>query len=451
MANPLKEIFALKKEEFSVSSLLFGFFFLIIATFQILKPLKNGLFVQTYGADVELYAKLLNILMAMAGVTVFTFLYNRFERGKMLYTLVGFFILAFLVLRFELVNPGAGGIWAFYLLGDLIPVLMVTAFWAYLTDLSSADQAKRLFGFIAAGGVIGGWLGISSARLLLNQIGMEGLLLLASGLFVLLMFIIRRTEVLLATSSVFNPGVRTRPPGENGAATLLEGARLVFRSPYLLAILGILGFYELASQVMDYQFKLLTESLPGVVETQAFMAKVYFAANTISVVVQLFLVSILMRKFGLVTTLLVLPVALIASSAAFFTAPTLAVASLLVISDNGLNYSIQQTSRETLYVSTTPDEKYKARAFTNMFVYRFAKGVGIFAIMGLAAFGLDLRHLSLITISVLVLMVFCSVYAGRRFSRRTPPPAARRASGTSLREFGRVPQLEPRIASRPER
>jgi AAA family ATP:ADP antiporter len=86
---------------------------------------------------------------------------------------------------------------------------------------------------------------------------------------------------------------------------------------------------------------------------------------------------------------------------------------------NGLNYSLQQTARESLYVVTTPAEKYKARAFTNMFVQRLAKGLSIFLVMGLQLLSLDIRYLSVITILVAATMILCSVFAGRVFRHET--------------------------------
>lgn len=425
----LQQIFEADRRELPVVVLLFLFFFLVIAVFQILKPLKNGLFVENYGADVELYAKLANILVAAAGVAVFSFLYNRLPRQQLIYSLCGFFIVALLLLAQGLQDPGPWSIWSFYLLGDLESTLMVAAFWAYTTDISTTGQAKRLFGAIGAGGVTGGWVGISLARFLLNRLGMEGLLLLSVGFFVAILVLTYQVERYVRKSRVFRlPQPRSQVASSQKEAssqfsTALEGMQLVLRSPYLAAIVGILGFYEIASQVMDYQFKLLTEQLSGVTETQAFMSQVYFYTNCLSVFVQLFLVSLFMRKFGLVTTLLVMPVAIFLSSLAFMFVPTLLVASFLVISDNGLNYSIQQTGRETLYVITSPDEKYKARAFTNMFVQRLAKGAGIFAVMGLGLVGVGVQYLSLITMTVVFLMILCSLYAGRRFQELSPADA----------------------------
>ncbi|RPJ87044.1 MAG: hypothetical protein EHM18_03110 [Acidobacteria bacterium] len=423
MKNPLRTIFDFDRRELPIVLLLFSFFFLVIAVFQILKPLKNGLFVERYGAGLELYAKLGNIAVAALGVMLFTWLYNRVRRDRLIYILCGFFLACFALMIWALAHPEAWSIWSFYFLGDLESTLMVAAFWAYATDLSSTDQAKRLFGVVGGGGVIGGWVGISVAKLLRSEIGMEGLLTLSAGFMLALIVITAGTEHLVSRTRQFRlaSGSVSRkvdePSPKRGA--VFEGARLVAASPYLLAIVVIMASYEIASQVMDYQFKLQTEALSGVGTTQDFMANVYFFANCLSVFVQFVLVSLIMRKFGIKPALLVLPVAMLASSSLFMAVPTLIISSLLVISDNGFNYSIQQTARESLYVVTSRDEKYKARAFINMFVQRFAKGIAIVGVLGAGVLGLAARWLSVITILVMVAMIAASVYAARRFAERS--------------------------------
>ena len=425
MKDPIKEIFDFKKQELPVVSLLFLFFFMVIAVFQMLYPLKKGLFIEHYGADLELYAKFTNILVAALGVTAFTFLYNKVSRQRVIYIFCFFFIVCFLSLTSLLAEPTPLPIWGFYLLGDLVTTLLVVSFWAYATDISTANQAKRLFGVIGGGGIVGGFVGSALARILLPEIGTHGLLFLAAAFMAIIILAIYLTELLIPRSGAFLQ-TATRTPVEKEAAedksktsAAIEGAQLVMRSRYLAAIVGIMAFYEMASQVVDYQFSSLTEAVSGETETLMFMANIRFYANALSVIVQFFLVSLIMRRLGLVAALLVLPLAFFFSSIAFFAVSTLAIASLLHISDNGLNYSIQQTARESLYVVTTPDEKYKARAFTNMFVQRFAKGLSILIVIGIGLLNVELRFLSTITIVVVILMALCGIYAGRQFSRKS--------------------------------
>jgi AAA family ATP:ADP antiporter len=102
----------------------------------------------------------------------------------------------------------------------------------------------------------------------------------------------------------------------------------------------------------------------------------------------------------------------------FLALPTLLFASLLNVADNGFNYSINQTARETLYVPTSRDEQYKARAFTNMFVQRVGKGIGIGIAFLLTAVSINaVRWLSLVTIAIVVIWIGIAIYAGKRFEQ----------------------------------
>lgn len=421
----LRKLFDFRKEERPVVLLMFIFFFTIITVFQLLRPIKKGLFVSTLGADLELYAKLLNIATSAIGVVVFSALVNKLRREKVVYLLALFFILTygFLAYVLALQNPPNSSIWGFYLAGDLHSTMLVAAFWAYLTDISDSDQAKRLYGAIGAGGVIGGWFGASMAKFFIKELGTSGLLMLAAGLMGALILVVYGAEKLVDRSKSFGKGGRPLgQKGEAGVGAALEGAKLALRSKYLAAVVGLMLFYEIGSQINDYQFSKFSESLSGTQATQSYFANVAFFANGLAVLVQLFLVSLIMRRAGVKAALLVLPVALLLSSFTFMIIPTLLFASFLFISDNGLNYSIQQTSRETLYVVTTPDEKYKARAFTSMFVQRFAKGLAIFAVLGLGVLGLtgsSVRYLSIITMAVMTVMIVLSIFAGRLFAEKS--------------------------------
>lgn len=416
--NLIRRVLDLTKEEIPVALLMFSFFFLVITVFQILKPLKNGLFVHTFGAFVELYAKLGNIAVAVLAMIGFTFLFNHTERHRLIYVLCSFFIGCFVLFAFLLNHPATVPIWGFYMLGDLVPTVMVAAFWAYLTDITTTDQAKRLYGLIGAGGVIGGWIGTSISKFLLNQIGQFGLLWLSALLMSGVILIIFVTERKVRRSALF-----VKPPGrvkeQPKLTDALEGARLALRSSYIAAIVGLVGFYEFGSQIMDYIFKKSTEHIGSVAATQASLANVYFYANALAVIVQLFLVSFMMKRFGAKVALLIGPIAVILSSIGYLI--TSELVALLVISDNGLNYSMQQTARESLYVVTTHEEKYKARAFTNMFIQRLGKGAGSLTVilLGWLAIIRSPRYLSFIVISMMVLIILLGSYAGRHFAERT--------------------------------
>ncbi len=199
-----------------------------------------------------------------------------------------------------------------------------------------------------------------------------------------------------------------------------EGARLVFNSRYLLSIALILGLYEMVSTIMDFQFTSAVSHYLDGPAIGAYIASVFTLTNWISFAVQLFLTSFIMTRFGVGAALLFLPMAALASSVGFLVTPILVFGGTLSISDNALNYSINQSSRETLYVPTTRDEKYKAKAFIDMFIQRFAKAVAVVLSLAITTFlagFANVRWLSVATVIILVIWIQAARFAGREFQK----------------------------------
>ena len=214
------------------------------------------------------------------------------------------------------------------------------------------------------------------------------------------------------------------PKPKDGGNPALDGARLVLRSPYLLSIVAIVGIYEIVSTILDFQFtSTVAHYLQGPAIGAQF-ATIFAITNTVAFLVQLFLTSLIMTRFGVGIALLVLPVAILCGSAGFMIIPILWMGSLLNTADNGFSYSINQSAKESLYVPTTKEEKYKAKAFIDMFLQRFAKALAVGISLGVTAVFTDfesIRWLSAVTVPLILIWLFAARYAGRRFAEMTQP------------------------------
>ena len=203
----------------------------------------------------------------------------------------------------------------------------------------------------------------------------------------------------------------------------------MFRSSYLLSIVGIVGLYELVSTVMDFQFtSTIAHYLSGPAIGEHF-AMIFAITNVVSMAVQLLLTSLVMTRFGVGVALLVLPISALSASAGFMVLPVLWMGSSLNTADNAFSYSINQSAKEALYVPTTPDEKYKAKAFIDMFVQRFAKAVAVFLSLGITLVFDDfesIRWLSLVIVPIILLWILAARHAGRRFAEWTEQDEANR-------------------------
>ena len=136
----------IRKGEAEPAALFFSFWFLVIVVFQALRSLKKALFVEYLGPDVELYAKLANIGVAILAVVVFTALYNRFGSRRLIPALCGLFIVALLgfasalaLLIWNIVALSRG---LFSILGFAVPGLCMLAGLLALSAIGSARRAS---------------------------------------------------------------------------------------------------------------------------------------------------------------------------------------------------------------------------------------------------------------------------------------------------------------------
>jgi ATP:ADP antiporter, AAA family len=433
-SSPLRAVMDVRREELPLALLMAAYFFLVITSFWILKPIKKALFIEHYdeggftllswtmsASQAELLAKVLNMLVAIVAVAVFTWLARRYRRQQLSYVFCAFFLVGYLAYAPILGRPSGATVWSFYLFGDLFSTLMVATFFAFLNDSVTPDAARRLYGLVVFGGVSGGVFGATAVRAFIASLDNVEWLLVCAGILLLIMVVAwAAARRVLSTAPPESPA--TSGAGTGGTVAL-EGARLVFRSPYLLSIAGIVGFYEIVSTVMDFQF---TSTVSHYLEGRAIgahFATVFAITNAVSMFVQLVVTSFVMTRFGVGAALLVLPLMAMGGSLGFAVLPALWMGSALNTIDNAFSYSINQSAREALYTPTTTDEKYKAKAFIDMFVQRFAKAVAVGVSLLITTFVSDfssLRWLSLFTVAVVALWIVAARYAGRHFDRVAP-------------------------------
>lgn len=433
MANPLKGFLDVKRRELPFVVLMFLYFFLVITVFWILKPLKKALFIGFYkgsgetflglgGPEAEQLAKVGNMAVAFVAMVAFTLLSRRLHRQRLTFVFAGFSIavlLGYLVISDG--HPRAGDVWSFYLFGDLFNTLMVATFFAFLNDSVAPGDAKRLYGPIVLGGVAGGAFGSLVVDRLIDSLDLSQWLLLASGLVAVIACLAWGAGRIVDRHPPPAHEKKSEEPAVAGSAAL-EGARLVLRSRYLLAIVTIVGLYEIISTILDYQFTSTVNHFVSKEDLDNHFSRVFLITNTFALCVQLFLTSAIMKRLGVRVALLVTPLAILGNSIAFMALPILWVGSLLNTSDNGLNYSMNQSAKESLYTPTSRDEKYKAKAFIDMFVQRAAKAIAVGVNLLLAAyFGgfAAVRWLSVVAIALVAIWIAAASYAGRRFRALT--------------------------------
>jgi AAA family ATP:ADP antiporter len=442
----LKALFNLDPKERAPTLLMSAYFFCIITVFWILKPIKKSLFLRFYaerrfdpsfglwesggllldGPQAELFAKVLNMIVAALATALFVALAKRFRREGLAYIFGVLCCLAFLALGHFIDQPSAPTVWVFYLFGDLFNMLMVAAFFAYLNDIVSPEVARRIYAFVVLGGVAGGVFGSTVVKARISEFSGSTWLVLCTGLTLIIMglaFAVAQLKLPRPAHAVEESEVVVTASMREGMA----GARVVSSSPYLLAIAAIVAIYEVVSTVMDFQFSAtVSHYLDGKAIGEQ-LASVFLVTNVLSLAVQLLLTRFVMQELGIRAALSVLPLVVLVVAGGFGLMPLLWVGSSMSIADNALNYSMNQSAKESLYVPTSASEKYRAKAFIDIFVQRSAKAVGVVLSLAMSLWIADdlsaVRWLSVLVVLLALVWLGLARYAGERFDQLSQRPA----------------------------
>ena len=377
-----------KKIAFTV--VMFLYINLALTIFWILKPLKKSLFIGLYdgdqtfklgsmemlGSSAELLAKGMNLLIAFMLVVFLTLVTRLAKRQRLTYCCMGLIIAMTFYFSLQMINePSESTVWLFYWFGDLYISLMLAAFFSFLHDTVDLRNAKRLYGFIVLGAVSGGAVGSTYFRGWIEEMNNQQWLHTIIGIGVVICLLAFAAGWMAKSIPHHEPKPSPNDVPKKKFNAAIEGASLVFKSRYLIAIAGIVGFYEITSEVLDYQFTAMTERFVPKEDIGSHFGTVYAIGNIAALVVQLCfsIFAASFPKYRIHWILMALPLAVALSSLFFIIAPILLAASLLKISDSTFAYSVNQTGRETLYNPLSRQEKYVARAFVEVFIQRTGK------------------------------------------------------------------------------
>ena len=356
---------------------------LTIACYLVIVPVRGALLNDVLGPQ---FMPWMYILSAVAtGLSVLA--YNRFvglprQRligGTLLIltaTLGGWWVL--------LASSHAGWIVVgFSLWADVFGSMSVTLFWTYINDIFAArGDSKRFFGFITAAGPLGGILGSWLTHMFVLQIGSVHMLLLAAVLFAVtfLLFI-----VMERLSGPGNPKTPQKQSKDNLKSTGI--IRTIYNSKFLTLLAVLVCLERMVPDLSNYMFNgIAHEAYPNKDAFADFSATFSLWQNVFSLAASLFLTQFVLRYLGMAGALMGPALANFIGFALFLFAP----ANLpVIIGYNGLEgllrYTWFKSAKEAVYTATNKDVIYRIKAFVEMFLYRFARGLAGLLIILLTA------------------------------------------------------------------
>ena len=385
----------------------FAYFFLLLAAYYVLRPVRDALAVQAGSAALQqLFGWTLAAMLAL--VPLYGWLCARLPRARFLPLVYLFFVLNLAAFYF-FPAPEVFFVWL-----SVFNLFAVSVFWSLMADLFDREQAARLFGAIAAGGSCGALAGPGLVVALVPRLGADNMLLVSAGLLLL---------ALAAMMRLIAWGARHPRKGEPAAeealgGSILAGARAALSSPYLLAICGWLFCYSVLSTALYFQqVEIVPKEIPGRTEQLQFFASVDLAVNTIALALQLTLTARLGAALGVGWMLALMPLFSLAGFALLGMAPSLAMLLVVGITRRAGEFAISKPVREALYTVVPREERYKAKGFIDTVVYRGGDAASGWLFGSLRGAGLGLSALAWSALPVAAAWLAVSFWLGRAESR----------------------------------
>ena len=436
----LRRVVQVRREEITATLWSFAYFFCLLCSYYVLRPVRDEMGIQ--GGVENLPWLFTGTFLAMvAAVPLFGWASSRFPRRKLL-PIVYLFFAANLVVFYGLMQSGIAPVTiarAFFIWVSVFNLFVVSVFWSFMADLFRNDQSRRLYGFISAGGSIGALAGPLVTAILAPSIGPANLLPVSAVMLCATVLCIYR----LAAWSTRNPAERRSPPvrvEEPIGGGILAGVTLTLKSPYLLGMcMYVLLGTLLGTFLYFHQANIIAVDVPSPGERTALFAKIDFAVNVLTLVCQLFVVGRLVGRFGVGTTLMIVP---IVGAIGFFLIgliPTLAVLIVFQVIRRAGEYAIARPAREILFTVLNREEKYKSKNFIDTVVFRGGDAVSGWLFEGLRILGLGFAGIAFVSVPIALLWAGTGWMLGRTQDEMRARNEAIRRPDEQTRQSGATP------------
>jgi AAA family ATP:ADP antiporter len=437
--------------EASKALLLASNVFLILMAYYIIKPIRDALILTAKTPEMKSYLGAAQAILIIFVIKAFSRLSSKVARHVLITWVTLFFIsnlVLFNVLEWSQVPMGTIGI-IFYIWIGIFNLLVVAQFWGFANDLYIEEIGKRVFPLIWLGGTLGAPLGSKINIMLVRPLGIYRLMFVSAGVLavcILLSVLIHRREIGRIESQA------TGAPAEIELKKKLQeqplkpggGFRLVFRSRYLLLIALVIGIYNFVNANGEYMIGRVISNLAdklilagtagGLGKAQIvdkFFADYQFLTSILTLLIQLFLVSRIFKWVGISGALLFLPlIALFGYSMITFGA-TLVLLKWVKSIENGTDYSLMNTTKGALFLLTSREEKYKAKAAIDTFFVRGGDTLAAAAVfLGTTYLAAKVEGYAVLNVIMVAVWIVLTILVIREYKKLraeaavTSPPAA---------------------------
>lgn len=407
--------------------------YILLLAYYLIKPVREALILTEGTPEVRSYAVGAVAVALIFLLPLYKLLFERLEgngsKSAVLRWVMLFFV-ANLGVFYVMGRMAVPVSVPFFIWVGVFSVMVLAQFWAFAADLFNIKTGQRLFAVIAVGSALGAWSGSRLSSHLSPLIGPYNLMLCSAALLALAVALSALVENSVPDGSrAVEGGGGERTGRSGGLRELLGGFDVVARNRYLMLIASFVallnlvnttGGYILASFVRDHATALVAAG--STIGERDLMVQIYgdyFAWITLlQLLLQMFVVSRVIRYFGVRGGLLVLPLVMVLNYGLIALVPVFALVRVAMIAESSVNFSIQSTTNHSLYLPVTREEKYVGKTTIDTFFWRFGDLLHAFMIfLAVQAMGLGLVPIVAINFALALVLMGLAVAIGRHHRR----------------------------------
>jgi len=385
--------------------------FLLLEAYYILKTVREALVLSEGGAEAKAYSSAAQAALLLLIIPAYGRLASKVNRDRLI-NLVTIFFVSHLVVFYILGRAGVPLGVPFFLWVGIFNLLVIAQFWALANDLYNKDQGTRLLPVVGIGSSLGAWLGSVNARQLFPLFGTYGLMLVAGGLLLASLGVNRLVNHFPSAFCKVGHPAGEKPLGREGALRLILNSRYLFWIAMLMVVLNVVnttGEFILSKLVVENADRLIASGAASI-ENKAEIIGTFYGSffgwvNLVGMLVQLFLVSRIFKYIGVRGALFFLPVIAFASYGLVTLLPLLGLVRIAKVMENSTDYSIQNTARQALFLPTSREAKYKAKAAIDSFFWRAGDVLAATLVFIGVQFGFGVQHYAAVNMACALIWI----------------------------------------------
>ena len=385
----LKKLFKINHGEGVPTLILFLYFFAYVAISITGSAARDAYFLNMVDRK---YLPLMFLAVAVV-LTIVIEIYSRLSKNKDISTIVTGTGIIFVITLLVIQNQLKGWVIPFlYVWKDVIDAIIITQFWLIASQVFDPRQAKRLFGLLGAGGALAAIIIGSSIKQFVSAFGSENLL------FATMSFLF----VVIIMANLIRPYKNVNDQ-KNQKKDADKDSNKSF-TPYLKSLAIIIGLAAVASKIVDYQFKITAvATFPNQDDLVNFFGQYYAVTGIATMIIQLFITSRLLSRFGIIVAILILPILFMSGSIGFLMSPVLAAVYISKFSDQVFRFTLHNASIQLLWIPVKNTIKTRLKPVIEGSIRSGLEGVsGILIFLSITIFNVPIQYLSLAIILIAI-------------------------------------------------